>query len=74
MELSGKEFALLHELAREAGRVLSKEQLVQRLYPWDEEIESNAVEVHIHHLRRKLAPEVIVTLRGVGYFLPRDLT
>jgi DNA-binding response OmpR family regulator len=74
VELSGKEFALLHELAREAGRVLSKEQLVQRLYPWDEEIESNAVEVHIHHLRRKLAPEVIVTLRGVGYFLPRDLT
>jgi DNA-binding response OmpR family regulator len=71
--LSGKEFALLHELAREAGRVLSKEQLVQRLYRWDEEIESNAIEVHIHHLRRKLGPEVIVTLRGVGYFLPREL-
>lgn len=73
VELSGKEFALLHELAREAGRVLSKEQLVQRLYPWNEEIESNAIEVHIHHLRRKLSPEVIVTLRGVGYFLPKDL-
>jgi DNA-binding response OmpR family regulator len=73
VDLSGKEFALLHELAREAGRVLSKEQLVQRLYPWGEEIESNTIEVHIHHLRRKLAPEVIVTLRGVGYFLPREL-
>jgi DNA-binding response OmpR family regulator len=73
VDLSGKEFALLHELAREAGRVLSKEQLVQRLYPWGEEIESNTIEVHIHHLRRKLAPGVIVTLRGVGYFLPREL-
>ncbi|CAL1239687.1 response regulator transcription factor [Candidatus Methylocalor cossyra] len=71
--LSAREFALLHELAREAGRVLSKEQLEQRLYPWDEAIGSNAIEVHVHHLRRKLAPEVIVTLRGVGYFLPKEL-
>ena len=73
LELSAKEFALLHELAREAGRVLSKEQLVQRLYPWGEEIESNAIEVHIHHLRRKLSAEAIVTLRGVGYLFPKDL-
>jgi DNA-binding response OmpR family regulator len=73
VELSGKEFALLHELAREAGRVLSKEQLIQRIYPWGEEIESNAIEVHIHHLRKKIAPGVIVTLRGVGYLLPKDL-
>lgn len=73
LELSAKEFALLHELAREAGRVLSKEQLVQRLYPWGEEIESNAIEVHIHHLRRKLSTEAIVTLRGVGYMFPKEL-
>jgi len=73
VELSGREFALLHELAQEAGRVLSKEQLIQRLYPWGEEIESNAIEVHIHHLRRKLAADAIVTLRGVGYMIPRDL-
>lgn len=74
VDLSGKEFALLHELAREAGRVLSKEQLIQRLYPWGEEIESNAIEVHIHHLRRKIAADAIVTLRGVGYMIPRDLS
>ena len=73
IELSGREFALLHELVRQAGRVLSREQLEQRLYPWGEEVESNAIGVHVHHLRRKLAPEVIVTVRGVGYLLPRDL-
>ena len=71
--LSAREFALLHELARVAGRVLSKEQIAERLYGWGEQVESNAVEVHIHHLRRKLAPEVIVTVRGVGYLVPKDL-
>lgn len=74
VDLSAREFALLHELARAPGRVFSREQLGLRLYPWGDEIESNAIEVHIHHLRRKLAPEAIVTLRGVGYMLPRDLT
>ncbi len=72
--LSPREFALLHELARAAGRVLSKDQIAERVYGWGEELESNAVEVHVHHLRRKLAPEVIVTLRGVGYVLPKDLS
>lgn len=71
--LSAREFALLHELALAAGRVLSKEQLAERVYGWGEEVESNAVEVHVHHLRRKLGPEVIVTVRGVGYLLPKDL-
>jgi two-component system OmpR family response regulator/two-component system response regulator QseB len=73
VELSAREFALLHELARAAGRVLSKEQLAERIYGWGEEVESNAIEVHVHHLRRKLAPEAIVTVRGVGYLLPKDL-
>ncbi len=72
VELQAREFAMLHELMLNAGRVLSREQLVERLYAWGEEIESNAIEVHVHHLRRKLAPEVIRTVRGVGYLLPRQ--
>jgi len=73
VELSAREFALLHELARSAGRVLSRDQLAERLYGFHEELDSNAIEVHVHHLRRKLAPEAIVTVRGVGYLLPKDL-
>ena len=72
IELQAREFAMLHELMLNAGRVLSREQLVERLYAWGEEIESNAIDVHVHHLRRKLAPEVIRTVRGVGYLLPRS--
>jgi len=72
VELSLREFALLQELMLNAGRVLSREQLAQRLYAWGEEIESNAIEVHVHHLRRKLAPELLRTVRGVGYMLPRE--
>jgi two-component system OmpR family response regulator/two-component system response regulator QseB len=72
IELQAREFAMLQELMLNAGRVLSREQLVERLYAWGEEIESNAIEVHVHHLRRKLAPEVIRTVRGVGYLMPRQ--
>ena len=72
VELQAREFALLQELMANAGRVLSREQLEQRLYAWGEEVESNAVEVHIHHLRRKLAPGLIRTVRGVGYLMPRE--
>lgn len=72
VELSVREFALLQELMLNAGRVLTREQLAQRLYAWGEEIESNAIEVHVHHLRRKLAPELVRTVRGVGYLLPRE--
>jgi DNA-binding response OmpR family regulator len=72
VELQGREFALLQELMANAGRVLSREQLEQRLYEWDRALESNAIEVHVHHLRRKLAPEIIRTVRGVGYFMPRE--
>lgn len=69
VELSSREFALLEALIRNAGRVLSREQLEQALYAWGEEVESNAVEVHIHHLRRKLSPQLIQTVRGVGYMM-----
>ncbi|HYQ98797.1 MAG TPA: response regulator transcription factor [Casimicrobiaceae bacterium] len=72
VELQAREFNLLHELMLNAGRVLSREQIEARLYAWGEEVESNAVEVHVHHLRRKLAPELIRTVRGVGYVLPRE--
>ena len=67
--LSMREFDLLHVLMLNAGRVLSREQLEQHLYSWGQEVGSNAVEVHIHRLRRKLGGELIQTVRGVGYML-----
>jgi two-component system, OmpR family, response regulator QseB len=69
--LSMREFDLLQALMLGAGRVLSREQLEQSLYSWGQEVESNAVEVHIHHLRKKLRPELITTVRGVGYTISR---
>ena len=70
--LTSREFDLLHALMLNAGRVLSREQLEQRLYSWGQEVDSNAVEVHVHHLRRKLGSGLIQTVRGVGYLLPRE--
>ncbi len=67
--LSTREFDLLHTLMRSAGRVLSRQQLEQQLYSWGHEVESNTIEVHIHHLRRKISHTVIQTVRGVGYAL-----
>jgi two-component system, OmpR family, response regulator QseB len=67
--LSTREFDLLHALMLNAGRVLSREQLEQHLYSWGQEVDSNAIEVHIHNLRRKLGPALIQTVRGVGYLL-----
>ena len=72
VSLSTREFDLLHALMLNAGRVLSRAQLEQHLYSWGQEVESNAVEVHIHHLRRKLGVDAIQTVRGVGYVLMRD--
>jgi two-component system OmpR family response regulator/two-component system response regulator QseB len=67
--LSTREFDLLQALMLNAGRVLSREQLEQRLYSWGQEVDSNAIEVHVHHLRRKLGSGLIQTVRGVGYVL-----
>ncbi|WP_119355324.1 winged helix-turn-helix domain-containing protein [Azohydromonas sediminis] len=72
VSLSTREFDLLHALMLNAGRVMTREQLEQHLYAWGQEVESNAVEVHVHHLRRKLGAALIQTVRGVGYLLPRD--
>lgn len=71
VELSPREFDLLHELMLNAGKVLTRAQLESKIYPWGEEVESNALEVHVHHLRRKTATEVIKTVRGVGYLMPK---
>ena len=69
--LSGHEYAVLEALLQRPGAVLSRTQLEDRLYGWDEQIGSNAVEVYIHGLRRKLGSGAIRTLRGVGYFVPK---
>ena len=71
VNLSAREYALLEALADRPGAYLTRAQLEERLYGWDEEIASNAVEVHIHALRRKLDPELIRNVRGVGYTLAK---
>ena len=67
LQLSPREFDLLHVLMLAGGRVLTREQIEQQLYGWGREIDSNSIEVHVHHLRRKLGPATIQTVRGVGY-------
>ncbi len=69
--LSAREFALLEALLARPGAILSRTQLEERLYGWGEEIESNAVEVHIHALRRKLGADAIRNVRGVGWMIAR---
>jgi DNA-binding response OmpR family regulator len=69
--LSAHEYAVLEALLQRPGAVLSRSQLEDRLYGWDDQIGSNAVEVYIHGLRRKLGSDAIHTLRGVGYFVPK---
>ncbi len=70
--LGSKEFALLQTLVEARPQVLSKGRLEAALYGFGEGLESNAIEVHVHHLRRKLGADLIQTMRGVGYFVPRD--
>jgi two-component system, OmpR family, response regulator QseB len=67
LSLTPKEFAILEALMRRPGAVLSRERLEASIYAWDTDIGSNAVEVHLHNLRRKLGPELIRNVRGVGY-------
>lgn len=72
LQLHSREFDLLHLLMLNTGRVLSRERLEQHLYSWGREVESNAIEVHVHHLRRKLGNDLIRTVRGVGYTILRE--
>jgi DNA-binding response OmpR family regulator len=69
VDLSRREYALLRALLENRGKVLTRESLEGKLYAWGEEVASNALEVHIHHLRRKLGADVIKTVRGIGYSL-----
>jgi two-component system, OmpR family, response regulator QseB len=69
--LSHREFAILQALLENVGKILSRSQLEDSLYGWDDVIESNAVEVHIHHLRKKLGKKLIRTVRGMGYMIPK---
>ncbi|MFH1661290.1 MAG: response regulator transcription factor [Pseudomonadota bacterium] len=71
IELSSREYSLLQMLLENAGRVLTRTQLEQSVYGWRDEPDSNALEVHIHHLRKKLGGDLIRTLRGVGYTIPK---
>jgi two-component system, OmpR family, response regulator len=71
ISLSQREFALLQPLMEQPGVPLSRAELEERIYGWDEDIGSNAVEVHIHSLRRKLGSDWIRNVRGVGYMVPR---
>lgn len=70
VDLSSKEFSLLHLLLQNVGKVLSRERMEKGLYGGQSDIDSNTIEVHVHHLRRKLRREYIVTVRGVGYMIP----
>jgi two-component system response regulator QseB len=72
ISVSRREFALLHKLLENAGRVLSREHLTQSLYGWGEDVDSNALEVHIHNLRKKFGQDFIRTIRGIGYMIDKD--
>ena len=71
VELSVREFDLLFTFMMHAGQVLTRDQLEKHLYSWGTEVSSNTVEVHVYHLRRKLGNDVIQTIRGVGYVMPK---
>lgn len=71
VSLSAREWAVLEPLLARPGRVLSRQQLEDKLYGWGDEVSSNAVEVYIHGLRKKLGPELVLNVRGVGYLVPK---
>jgi two-component system OmpR family response regulator len=74
LDLSAREFGVLEVLLLRSGRVVNKEQVAEQLYGWDEEVGSNAIEVYVHRLRKKLEPAgvMIRTIRGLGYLLEKD--
>ncbi len=72
VELSTREFGLLMLLMEARPRVLTRQQIEAGMYNWESALESNAIEVHVHHLRKKLGDGVLRTVRGVGYFMPQD--
>jgi len=71
LQLSRREFAVLEALAARPGSILSRQQIEQHVYGWGEEVESNAVEVFVHSIRKKLGADFIVTVRGAGYMVPK---
>ncbi len=71
VELSPKEFAILKLLLENLGKVISRNHLENLLYSWDDSVESNAIEVHIHHLRKKLGSSLVKTIRGAGYVVEK---
>ncbi len=72
VELSHREFSVLRQLMENLGRVMTRQRLEEQLYGWSAQVESNAVEVHVHHLRKKLGTDLIRTVRGVGYVIERE--
>ena len=73
VNLSSREFDLLQALLMANGRVLTRDHLEQQLYSWGQEVDSNAIEVHVHNLRKKLGKDVIQTIRGIGYQIKHDV-
>ncbi len=71
ISIPAKEFAILHFLLENKGKVFSREQIEKRLYGWNDSVESNSIEVHIHYLRKKLGKKFISTIRSVGYMVPK---
>lgn len=70
--LPRREFSLLQKLLENKGKAMSRDQLTQSLYNWDEDVDSNALEVHIHNLRKKFGPDLIRTIRGIGYMIDKE--
>jgi two-component system, OmpR family, response regulator QseB len=71
VNIARREFSLLQKLLENAGKALSRDQLNQSLYSWDDEVDSNALEVHVHNLRKKFGADIIRTIRGVGYMVDK---
>ncbi|BDX02947.1 DNA-binding response regulator [Marinomonas pontica] len=73
VNLTRREYSLLHELVSQPGHVFTRDVLQQLMYGWGDDVESNALEVHIHHLRKKLFPELVRTIRGIGYVVDQEV-